>query len=64
MAPVRPWVLYAAADPALDALSAGQAVLLRVGPDHAARLKARLAEIRRLIAPGAPAAPTAGSAPR
>lgn len=55
MPPVRPWVMYAAADPAFEALSAGHAVLLRMGPAHARHLKARLAEIRAGVAAGAPA---------
>lgn len=43
---VRPRVLYQFADPQLEALSAGQKVLIRVGPDNAARLKAKLGELR------------------
>ena len=43
---VRPHVLYQYADPELEALSAGQKVLIRMGPDHAARMKARLRELR------------------
>lgn len=42
----RPHVLYQYADPELEALSAGQKLLIRVGPDHRARLKARLRELR------------------
>lgn len=47
---VRPHVLYEYADPELEALSAGQKLLLRMGPDHAARVKAVLADIRQRIA--------------
>lgn len=43
----RPWVRYQYADPELESLSAGQKILLRVGPVNARRLKARLAEIRK-----------------
>lgn len=43
---VRPRVLYQFADPQLEALSAGQKVLIRVGADNAARLKAKLGELR------------------
>ena len=43
---VRPHVLYEYADPELEALSAGQKILLRVGPAHASAVKARLAELR------------------
>lgn len=39
---VQPRVLYEYADPALRALSAGQKVMIRVGPDNADRLKALL----------------------
>lgn len=47
---IRPHVLYQYADPELEALSAGQKALLRMGPDNAARVKAKLREIRaRLV---------------
>lgn len=45
----RPWVRYEFADPALEALSSGQKIMLRVGPVNERRLKARLAEFRRAI---------------
>ncbi|MBI4291965.1 MAG: DUF3014 domain-containing protein [Betaproteobacteria bacterium] len=48
--PTRPWVLYRFSDPALEGLSSGQKILLRVGPANGKRLKAKLAEIRKLIA--------------
>ncbi len=48
--PQRPWVLYEFDDPALQSLSAGQRVLLRMGPVNERRVKARLVEFRRLIA--------------
>jgi hypothetical protein len=48
--PERPWLLYEFADPAQQALPAGQQLMLRMGPDNARRLKARLAELRRLLA--------------
>lgn len=44
---VQPRVFYEFADPALEALSAGQKVMLRVGPANAAVLKQKLSEIRR-----------------
>ncbi len=43
---VRPKVLYEYADPALESRSAGQKMLMRMGPDNAARIKAKLSEIR------------------
>lgn len=46
----RPWVRYEFADPALESLAAGQKILLRVGPAHAAALKAWLAQVRPLLA--------------
>ncbi len=46
---VRPKVLYQFADPQLEALSAGQKVLIRVGPDNASRLKAKLRELRAAL---------------
>lgn len=50
--PERPWVLYEFEDPALQRLSAGQKIMLRVGLVNERRLKVRLAELRRLIAAG------------
>jgi hypothetical protein len=43
---VQPRLAYEFADPELQALSVGQKTLLRLGPDHAARVKARLAALR------------------
>ncbi|MDP1717779.1 MAG: DUF3014 domain-containing protein [Burkholderiales bacterium] len=43
---VRPKVFYLFADPALEALSAGQKILMRIGNDNAARIKAKLSELR------------------
>lgn len=42
----RPWVRYEFADPSLQALSAGQKMLLRVGPANERRLKAKLRALR------------------
>lgn len=44
---VRPWVRYEFSDPALESLTAGQKILLRVGPVNERRLKAKLAAIRQ-----------------
>lgn len=44
---MRPRVLYEFADPDLETRSAGQKMLLRMGPENAARVKAKLGEIRR-----------------
>ena len=43
---VQPKVFLEYADPALEAASAGQKILLRVGPENAAKIKAKLREIR------------------
>jgi hypothetical protein len=40
-------VLYEFADPALEKRSAGQKILIRMGPENAARVKSKLREIRR-----------------
>jgi hypothetical protein len=48
--PERPWVLYEFEDPALQQLSAGQRILLRMGPDNLRRVKAKLREIRAEVA--------------
>jgi hypothetical protein len=50
-APARPWLLYEFADPDLAARPAGQKLLLRMGPVNERRMKARLAEFRKLVAP-------------
>ena len=47
---VQPHVLYEFADPELEALSAGQKLLIRMGPDHQSRVKAVLSEVRTRIA--------------
>ena len=43
---VKPEAYYLYADEELEALTAGQKILIRMGPDNAARVKAKLAEIR------------------
>jgi hypothetical protein len=43
---VRPWVRYQYADPALEALSSGQKILVRSGAVNQRRLKGKLAEFR------------------
>ncbi|CAG1009586.1 hypothetical protein BURK1_03681 [Burkholderiales bacterium] len=50
LALTQPKVLYEFADPALEALPAGQKILLRIGPENAARVKSKLREIRALVA--------------
>jgi hypothetical protein len=47
---VRPNVMYQYADPALESLSAGQKLLLRMGPDNEAVVKAKLRELRAVLA--------------
>lgn len=42
-----PHVLYEYADDALEARSSGQKVLIRMGPENAARIKAKLRDFRR-----------------
>jgi len=44
---VQPKVLYLFADPDLEDLSAGQKIMIRMGPENAAAIKAKLREIRR-----------------
>lgn len=46
---IRPNVLWQFANPALERLSAGQKILIRMGNRNAAKVKARLREIRRLL---------------
>lgn len=47
---VRPNVMYTFADPALEARPAGQKLLIRMGPENAAVIKAKLKELRAIIA--------------
>jgi DUF3014 family protein len=54
---VQPSVYYQFADPKLEALSAGQKALIRMGSDNAAAVKAKLKELRAEIAKTPP--PTA-----
>ena len=46
---VRPHVFYQYADPELEALSAGQKTLLRMGGDNAARIKDKLRALREAL---------------
>jgi hypothetical protein len=39
--------LYQFADPNLEDLSAGQKIMIRLGSENAARIKARLRDVRR-----------------
>jgi hypothetical protein len=45
----RPKVFYVFDDPALESLSAGQKMLIRVGPLNAATVKAKLREVRKAL---------------
>ena len=45
----QPKVYYTFADPMLEALSAGQKILIRIGPDNAAKVKTKLLELRRAL---------------
>jgi hypothetical protein len=47
---VRPRVFYEYADPALESRSAGQKLLIRMGPENAGRIKAKLRELRAEVA--------------
>lgn len=51
---VRPNVVFEFADPLLEARSAGQKLMLRIGPANASRVKAKLRELRSRIADQAP----------
>jgi hypothetical protein len=46
----QPNVFYEFADPTLESQSSGRKLLLRMGPGNAARVKAKLKEIRAHIA--------------
>jgi hypothetical protein len=47
---LQPKVLYQFADPDLEARSAGQKIMMRMGSENAAKVKAKLREIRRQLA--------------
>lgn len=49
IAPERPWVRYEYTRPELEALSAGQKMLIRSGPVNQRRLQAKLRELRALL---------------
>ena len=51
----QPWLRYEFADPQLQALPAGQKMLIRMGPENQRRLQAKLAEIRKQLTAAAPA---------
>lgn len=46
---VRPWIMYEFADPGLEARSAGQKILIRMGSGDATRVKIKLREIRQQV---------------
>jgi hypothetical protein len=50
VASTQPWTRYEFTDPALQALPAGSKMLLRMGPQHASKLKAQLRALRAEIA--------------
>ena len=54
IASTHPWLRYEFADPSLEALPAGQKVMLRVGPVNQRRLKAKLSEVRAMLTAAAP----------
>ena len=53
--PARPWLRYEFEDPRLEALSSGQKMLIRTGPENQARLQAKLRELRQRVAASGPA---------
>jgi Protein of unknown function (DUF3014) len=50
----QPKVLYQFADPALQDLSAGQKMLVRMGPENEAKVKAKLRELKQALTRGLP----------
>jgi hypothetical protein len=51
---VRPNVMYTFADPALESRTAGQKLLIRMGPDNAAAVKTKLMELRAAVTASPP----------
>lgn len=54
IAPQQPWLRYEYADPDLQALSAGQKILLRIGPVHRERIKNYLQALRAQVTRATP----------
>jgi len=52
---VRPKVFWEFADPVLEQASAGEKLMIRIGPAHAATVRARLTAIRALLVAAPPA---------
>jgi len=52
---VQPRVFYEFADPALESRSAGQKLMIRMGPENAAAIKAKLTQVRNIIVAKNPA---------
>lgn len=50
---VQPGVMYRYVDPGLEALSAGQKIMLRIGSENAAVVKGKLRELRQAVAQSA-----------
>jgi hypothetical protein len=48
----RPWTRYEYVDPQLESLSAGQKIMVRMGPENERKLKASLRALRQQIATG------------
>jgi hypothetical protein len=46
---VQPSVTYKYADPKLEALSSGQKLLIRMGPENETAVKAKLRELRAAL---------------
>jgi hypothetical protein len=51
---VRPNVMYEFADPALESRPAGQKLMLRLGPENASEIKAKLTELRSALTAASP----------
>jgi hypothetical protein len=49
---IQPKVMYEYADPALQDLSAGQKMLVRMGPENEAKVKAKLRELKKALTRG------------
>jgi Protein of unknown function (DUF3014) len=58
---LQPWLRYQFADPELEALSAGQKILVRIGPVNQRRLMSKLVELRKELT--GPVLPVAAAAP-
>ena len=61
---VRPKVYWQFRDPSLESMSAGHKLMVRIGPEQSARVKAKLRELRDALAGATPQDSPASPSPQ